>query len=494
MLFTLLATASCAVASTTSRSAKVALLATALREAGPVEVALAVSYLAGELPQRRTGVGHRSLTGLPNPAEHPSLQVAEVDAAFEQMAGATGAGSAGRRRALLLDVFSRATAVEQRLLAGLVSGELRQGALIGVVTDAVATAAGLALPDVRTALMLTGSLPVVATAALTTGDLSGFRLQVGRPLAPMLAQPGANLTAALARIARPVVECKLDGIRVQIHRDGDDVRVFTRTLDDITGRLPELVEVVRSLPVRSVVLDGEAIALRPDGTPLPFQVTASRAASRTGPVPLTPFFFDVLHLDGEDLLGRPLSQRSTALRRVVPERWRAPSTTEDFEAFAADALARGHEGVVVKDLDAPYDAGRRGGAWLKVKPVHTFDLVVLAAEWGHGRRTGRLSNLHLGARDGAGFVMLGKTFKGLTDELLDWQTDTLLALAVQREPWGVVVRPELVVEIAIDGVQTSPRYPGGIALRFARVLRYRPDKTADQADTLADLQRLHIPS
>ena len=273
------------------------------------------------------------------------------------------------------------------------------------------------------------------------------------------------------------------------------MRVFTRSLDDITGRVPELVEVARGLPVRSVVLDGEALALLPDGRPAPFQVTASRAATRTAgaAVPLTPWFFDVLHVDGEDLLGLPLAERVAALERVVPERWRVPRALDGFEEFAAAALRAGHEGVVVKDLDAPYDAGRRGGSWRKVKPVHTFDLVVLAAEWGHGRRTGRLSNLHLGARDPAGgFVMLGKTFKGLTDELLAWQTTELLARQVSTDGWTVVVRPELVVEIAVDGVQTSPRYPGGMALRFARVVRYRPDKGPDQADTVDDVRRLHL--
>ena len=492
VLLTVLAEASTAVAGTPSRSAKTALLAAALRQAGPAEVALAVAYLSGELPQRRTGVGHRSLVDLPPPAASASLGLTEVDAAFTALATTAGTGSAARRRALLVGLFARATPAEQRLLAALVSGELRQGALLGAVTDAVAKAAGLPLPDVRTALMLTGSLPVVATEALTTGDLSGFRLEVGRALAPMLAQPGTDLAGALARTPDAVVEWKLDGVRVQVHRDGDDVRVFTRTLDDITARVPELVEAARSLPVRTVVLDGEAIALRPDGSPLPFQVTASRAASRTGPVPLTPFFFDLLHLDGEDLLGRPLAERGAALRRVVPAAWRAPQATEDLEAFAADAVARGHEGVVVKDLTAPYDAGRRGGAWLKVKPVHTFDLVVLAAEWGHGRRTGVLSNLHLGARHEGGFVMLGKTFKGLTDELLAWQTEQLLGLAVERTDGVVRVRPELVVEIAVDGVQTSPRYPGGIALRFARVVRYRPDKNAADADELSALLALHV--
>jgi DNA ligase-1 len=410
------------------------------------------------------------------------------------MAEASGPGSAGRRTARLRELFGRATADEQRLLGGLVAGELRQGAQAALVTEAVARAAGVPLAAVRTALLLSGSLPLVAEAALRDGadGLAAFRLEVGRPLSPMLAAPGADLADALARTPHAAVEWKLDGIRVQVHRDGERVHVFTRTLDDITARVPELVDVARALPVRSVVLDGEALALREDGRPHPFQVTASRAATRSG-VPLTPWFFDVLHVDGTDLLGAPLHERAQALAAVVPERWRVPRALDGFEDFAAAALAAGHEGVVVKDLDAPYDAGRRGGGWRKVKPVHTFDLVVLAVEWGHGRRTGRLSNLHLGARDPAGgFVMLGKTFKGLTDELLAWQTEQLLARQVSTDGWTVVVRPELVVEIAVDGVQTSPRYPAGMALRFARVVRYRPDKTPDQADTVDDVRRLHL--
>jgi DNA ligase-1 len=413
------------------------------------------------------------------------------------MADVSGAGATAARRRLLTDLFARATEPEQRLLAGLVSGELRQGAQAGVLTDAVAQAAAVPLTAVRTAVLLAGSLPDVAEAALTQGTdgLARYRLEVGRPLSPMLAAPGADLAEALTRTPRPSVEWKLDGIRVQVHRDGDRVHVFTRSLDDITDRVPELVEVALGLPVRSVVLDGEALALLPDGRPAPFQVTASRAATRGAgsAVPLTPCFFDVLHADGEDLLGLPLADRVGVLDRVVPQRWRVPRALDGFEDFAAAALAAGHEGVVVKDLDAPYDAGRRGGSWRKVKPVHTFDLVVLAAEWGHGRRTGRLSNLHLGARDPAGgFVMLGKTFKGLTDELLAWQTAALLERQVSTDGWTVVVRPELVVEIAVDGVQTSPRYPGGMALRFARVVRYRPDKSADQADTVDDVRRLHL--
>jgi DNA ligase-1 len=494
--FVELATASALVGATAARSAKVAALADALRAAGPEDAGIAVRYLSGELRQRRTGVAHRSLTGLPTAADEPSLTVAEVDAAFEAMSLEGGSGATARRRALLHELFGRATAAEQRLLAGLVSGELRQGAQVALVTDAVAAAADVPLRDVRTATMLAGGLPEVALAVLQDGvaGLARFRLEVGRPLSPMLAAPGADLADALARTRRPSVEWKLDGIRVQVHRDGERVVVFTRSLDDVTGRVPELVEVARSLPVRSVVLDGEALALLPDGRPAPFQVTASRAATRTAgaAVPLVPWFFDVLHVDGEDLLGLPLAERVEVLERVVPQRWRVPRALDGFEDFAAAALAAGHEGVVVKDLDAPYDAGRRGGSWRKVKPVHTFDLVVLAAEWGHGRRTGSLSNLHLGARDPAGgFVMLGKTFKGLTDELLAWQTAELLARQVSTDGWTVVVRPELVVEIAVDGVQTSPRYPGGMALRFARVVRYRPDKTVEQADTVDDVRRLH---
>ncbi len=499
-MFADLAAASRAVSGTQARGAKVTSLAAVLRTAGPDELAVAVDHLSGELPQRRTGIGHRALTDLPAPAAEPSLTVLEVHAAMDALATVSGPGSVGRRRALLVDLYGRATADEQRLLTGLLSGELRQGAQQGVVTDAVAKTYDLPLADVRTAVMLSGSLPTVAVAAQAEGaaGLAAFRLQLGRPLAPMLAQPGSDLAAALARTPSAAVEWKLDGIRVQVHRSDEEVHVFTRSLDDITHRVPELVEVVRSLPAHALVLDGEALALRPDGSPLPFQVTASRAASSSEHVAtLTPYFFDLLHRDGVDLLGRPLGERIAALDEVVPSRWRAPravsSAGADLDAFAADALARGHEGVVVKDLTAPYAAGRRGGGWLKVKPVHTFDLVVLAVEWGSGRRTGKLSNLHLGARSGDGFVMLGKTFKGLTDELLSWQTAELLARETSRDAHTVFVRPELVVEIAIDGVQTSSRYPGGIALRFARVVRYRPDKTAEQASTLQEVRSLHTP-
>jgi DNA ligase-1 len=355
--------------------------------------------------------------------------------------------------------------------------------------------------------MLRGAAGPVAVAALRDGaeGLAQFGLEVGRPVQPMLAQTAESVTAALERLGTAAVEEKLDGIRVQVHRDGDDVRVFTRTLDDVTSRLPEVVEAVLSLPVRAVVLDGEAIALDDTGRPLPFQVTASRVGSKVdvararSTTPLSSRFFDLLHLDGTDLLDRPARDRSAALTALAPESLRVPRLETDdaaaAEAFLADSLRRGHEGVVVKSLDSTYDAGRRGAGWLKVKPVHTLDLVVLAVEWGSGRRRGWLSNLHLGARadDGTdGLVMLGKTFKGLTDDMLRWQTERLLELETSRNDWQVFVRPELVVEVAFDGVQTSSRYPGGMALRFARVVRHRPDKRAQDADTVAAVRAVHI--
>ncbi len=486
------------VVATTSRTGKAERLAQVLREAAPEEVAVVASWLSGELRQRRTGVGWRSLQSLPGPAAEPSLTVLEVDAAFEHMSRLAGAGSVAARTAALHELWSRATGPEQQLLTGLVSGELRQGASAGVVADAVARAAEVPVAAVRRALTLHGSLPEVAHAALTEGAaaLSGFSLQVGRGLAPMLASPAKDLEDAWERLGgRAAVDWKLDGIRVQVHRDGDEVTVLTRSLDDVTARLPEVVAAARALPAERVVLDGEALAVDADGRPRPFQETASRAASRSG-IPLTAWFFDLLHVDGTDLLDAPLAERAVALEALVPPEQRAPrlvtGEVEAARAFQAEALEKGHEGVVLKDLDAAYEAGRRGAAWLKVKPRHTLDLVVLAVEHGSGRRRGWLSNLHLGARDPAGgFVMLGKTFKGLTDELLRWQTARLRELAVEDDGWVVRVRPELVVEIAFDGVQTSPRYPGGVALRFARVLRYREDKRAEEADTIEDVRRLH---
>jgi ATP-dependent DNA ligase I len=505
VLLTEIAETSDAVASTPARLAKVERLAACLRRLDPAEVVVAVAFLSGELRQRQIGVGYASLRTVPDPAGAPTLQALDVDDFFARIGRQAGQGSQAERRRLLAELLSRATAAEQRFLLRLLAGELRQGALEGVMVEAIARAAGVPAVEVRRALMLRGALGAVAEAALAEGvtGLRSFHLQVGRPLQPMLAQTADSIEAALQRISPAAVEWKLDGVRVQVHRDGDRVRVFTRTLDDVTSRVPELVEAVLALPLRAAVLDGEAIALWADGRPHPFQVTASRFGSKLevermrATMPLTLFLFDVLHLDGEDLLDRGGAERYRALAAVTPEMLRVPRTVTGDAAvagqFLRDALARGQEGVLVKSLSAPYEAGRRGAGWVKVKPVHTLDLVVLAAEWGHGRRQGWLSNLHLGARDPetGGFVMLGKTFKGLTDELLGWQTKKLLELEVSRNDWVVFVRPELVVEIAFDGVQGSPRYPGGVALRFARVLRYRPDKRAADADTIDTVRAIH---
>jgi DNA ligase 1 len=493
-----------AVAATSARGAKVARLAATVRRLEPGEAAVGVAFLSGRLRQRQVGVGYATVGDLPAAAAESTLTLGEVDAALELIGRLTGPDSQLERRRRVAELLGRATADEQDYLARLLLGEVRQGALEGVMLEALAQATGARLADVRRAVMLRGDLGAVAEVALRDGaaGLRRVRLEVGRPLQPMLAQTAPGIEDALARACPAGVEWKLDGLRVQLHVLDGDVRVFTRTLDDITERVPELVEVARSLPPRALVLDGEALALRPDGRPYPFQVSASRFGSRLdvdrlrASLPLTLFVFDVLHLDGEDLIDRPYAERQAALGATVPDRLRVPrvETADPAEAsaFLAEAIERGHEGVVVKALGSPYEAGRRGAGWIKVKPRHTLDLVVLGVEWGHGRRRGLLSNLHLGARDPAtgAFVMLGKTFKGLTDELLAWQTERLLALERARDRWTVYVRPELVVEVAFDGVQTSPRYPGGVALRFARVLRYRPDKRADEADTIDTVRAL----
>jgi DNA ligase-1 len=494
------------VAATSSRLAKVTRLAESLGHASPDEVPIAVAYLSGVLPQGTIGVGWASLRQLPDPASPPpTLQLLEVDAAASRIAGISGAGSQAARRDELAALFGRATELEQRFLIGLLLGELRQGALEGVMVEAVAKAAAIPAAQVRRAVMVAGELGPVAAAAIAEGadGLSGFGLNVLSPVQPMLAQTGEDLDDALARIRPASVEWKLDGARLQVHRAGDEVRGYTRNLADITDRIPEIVEAVRALPLESVVLDGEAIALDPEGRPRRFQQTMSRFGSKVKvekvrqDVPLSTFFFDVLHLDGEDLIDHPARERLAALEERIPKELRVPRIeTEDVaeaQQFLEDALARGHEGVMVKALDAPYEAGRRGAGWLKVKVAHTLDLVVLAAEWGHGRRQGKLSNLHLGARDpeNGTFVMLGKTFKGMTDEVLAWQTERLQELETHRDSHTVFVRPELVVEIAFDGVQTSSRYPGGVALRFARVKGYRPDKRPDEADTIETVRAIH---
>jgi DNA ligase 1 len=502
-----LARTSVAVAADSARLAKIRHLAELLSRVEPDEAEIAVAYLSGELPQRQIGVGWRTLQDLPEPRQIASASLGQVDDLLSRIKAQAGPGSQVSRKDLVDELFRSVTRQEQSFLLRLLGGELRQGALNGVMIEAVAKAAGTPAAEVRRALTLRGWLPAVGAAALTGGveALRSFHLEVGRPVSPMLAQSAPNMKAALDKLGggAAALEWKLDGIRVQAHRSGSEVKVFTRTLDEITAQVPELVEAVLALPVDDVVLDGEVIALRPDNRPEPFQVTAGRVSSKLDTArlrettPLRVFFFDALRVGGKDLLDLPDSERHAALAGAVPPELLTPrlvtADPEEGMAFFADVLRQGHEGVVVKSPSTPYAAGRRGAGWIKVKPRHTLDLVVLAAEWGHGRRQGKLSNLHLGARDpeSGDFVMLGKTFKGLTDEILAWQTERFLALADgPSDEWVVKVRPELVVEVAFDGVQRSPRYPGGMALRFARVLRYRPDKHAGDADTVETVREL----
>ena len=509
MLLIDVATTSVDVGGSASRRAKIARIAELLSQAksDPALVAIVVAWLSGDLPQRQIGVGWASLRSLPPAAAQPSLTVLGVDTTLSTIGAVSGKGSQARRADLVVGLFASATEVEQTFLRHLLTGELRQGALAGVMADAVAAATQIPAPTVRRAAMLGGALPAVAAAGLTGGAaaLDAFTLQVGRPVGPMLAQTAAGVEEALEKLGGTgVFEAKLDGARVQIHRAGDQVTVYTRSLDDVTARLPEVVEATLALPVRDLIADGEAIALRPDGRPQPFQVTASRfgrsvdvAAARTAQ-PLSVFFFDILHRDGLDLLDAPTSERTAALDDIVSVQNRVDRLITSDPAAAGEfldrTLAAGHEGVMAKSLSAPYEAGRRGAGWLKVKPVHTLDLVVLAVEWGSGRRKGKLSNIHLGALDPAagGYVMLGKTFKGMTDAMLEWQTARFQELAVGgTEGYVVQLRPEQVVEVAFDGVQGSSRYPGGLALRFARVLRYRDDKRPEEADTIDTVRAMY---
>jgi DNA ligase-1 len=493
------------VAETRSRSEKTGALAHLLRRLSPEEIDIAVAFLSGHLRQGRIGLGGAAVrSAMPGSAtEEPSLALGEVDEAFARIASVSGTGSTSERGRLLSALLARATRDEQDFLVRLIYGELRQGALAGLMAEALAAAAEVPADEVRRALMLAGELTAVALAVLTEGQpgLDRFRLQLFRPLQPMLAQPAGDVSEALGRLGEAAFELKLDGARIQVHKAGDDVRIYSRRGNEVTQALPDLVESVQALPARRLLLDGEVIALRPDGAPHPFQVTMRRfgrkldVARLRGEIPLTPFFFDLLHLDGQDLIDRPASERFAALGEAVPG-WAVPrivtADPEEADAFFEDALARGHEGIMAKAVDAPYEAGRRGFSWLKVKPAHTLDLVILAAEWGHGRRQGWLSNLHLGAQDpeNGGFVMLGKTFKGLTDERLAWQTKKLQEIALGTDGWTVHVRPELVAEIAFSDVQESPQYPGGMALRFARVKRYRDDKTAEEADTIETVRKI----
>ncbi|HEY1325410.1 MAG TPA: ATP-dependent DNA ligase [Casimicrobiaceae bacterium] len=495
------------VGATPSRRAKIAAIAQFLRGLGRDEVPLGVAYLAGETLQGRRGIGYALIRAAqPDaPADASALALTDVHDALDRVLRASGKGSVGERTRLLRELFARAATAEREFLVRLLLGELRQGALEGLMIEAVAEAASVPAADVRRAAMLAGGIGAVANAVLTEGaaGLGRFAIRMFQPLAPMLAQPADDMADALARVPLAALEWKLDGARVQVHREGATVRIYTRTGNDVTAAAPEIVEAVAQATGEALILDGEAIGLRPDGSPYAFQDTMRRFGrmldvdDMRAQMPLAVFFFDCLRRGGRDLVGEPTRARFEAMAGVLPENLRMPrlvtSDAAAAQAFYDDAVARGHEGVMVKSLDAPYDPGARSALWLKVKRTHTLDLVVLAAEWGHGRRHGWLSNLHLGARDDArgGFVMLGKTFKGMTDELLAWQTRELLAREVERDAWTVHVRPELVVEITFNDLQASPRYPGGLALRFARVKGYRPDKKAEDADTMETVRRIY---
>jgi DNA ligase 1 len=494
------------VGAASGRLEKIAHLAECLRQAGPGVVRTVVGLLSGVPPQGRIGIGYATLRAArsESASAHPSLTVADLGTALDRYVSIRGKGSAAERARLLHELFGRATEAEQDFLARLLLGELRQGALEGLMVEAVARAAALPTAEVRRAVMLAGDIGEVAEAALAEGasGLARFAIQMFRPVRPMLAQPAEDAADALGQLGEAAFEWKLDGARIQVHKSDGEVRVFTRRLNEVTAAVPEIVEAVSTLPARSLILDGETIALRPDGRPHPFQITMRRFGRRLdvealrGELPLRPFFFDVLALDDEPLIDRPAAARFTALQGALPSELVIPRTVTgevaNAEAFVKGALEAGHEGAMAKALDTPYQAGARGRGWLKVKQAHTLDLVILAAEWGSGRRRGFLSNLHLGARDpeNGGFVMLGKTFKGLTDEMLAWQTGRFQKIEIGRDAYTVHIRPEVVVEIAFNDIQASPHYPGGMALRFARVKRYRPDKRPEDADTIGTVRTL----
>jgi DNA ligase-1 len=509
MLLGDLVATSAAVAQVRGRLDKIGRLTELVSRLNPEEIEIAVAFLSGATRQGRIGIGYAAISAASDttPATEPTLTLHDIDTAFAAISSSSGKGSASARARVLQELFARATRDEQDFIRRLIAGELRQGALEGVLVEAVARAANVPAARMRRAAMMAGDLGPVAREALTRGEaaLDAFSVQVMQPVQPMLAESENSVDAALAAIGDASVEYKLDGARIQVHKAGDEVRLFSRTLRDMTQAAPEVVSLVRAMPARSLILDGEVIALQPDGRPHPFQTTMTRFGRRSdnerlrAELPLTPFFFDLLHVDGAPLIDEPHERRLDALRRLagavtVPHVVRP--TPEQARAFADEALARGHEGVMAKALDAPYAAGRRGAAWLKIKQARTLDLVVIGVEWGHGRRRGWLSNLHLGARDPDtnSFVMLGKTFKGMTDEMLAWQTEKLLSLEIARDAYTVYVRPELVVEIAFNEIQRSSIYPGGLALRFARVKRYRADKTAAEADTIETVRTLAAQS
>jgi len=503
MRLTELVQVSAKIASTRARNEKVGYLAELLRRLSLDEIETGVAFLSGHPRQGRIGIGGAAIHAVsPRHAPEPSLTLADVDATLETIATRSGPGSTGARARLLEGLLGRATEPEADFLIRLFLGELRQGALEGIVEDAVARASSIPISEIRHAAMLAGDLEPVARAALSEGPsgLARFQLEMFRPIGPMLAQTGETVADAVDQLGEAAFEYKLDGARVQVHRQGDDVRIYSRTLRDVTPAAPEIVEVVRALPVGELILYGELVALRPDGRPQPFQITMRRFGRKLdverlrSELPLTPAFFDLLRADGRDRIHLPARERFAALREIAPALsvpQRITANLAEAQAFFDEALRHGHEGILAKSMEAPYEAGRRGAGWLKVKPAHTLDLVVLAAEWGHGRRSGMLSNIHLGAREPAtgAFIMLGKTFKGMTDAMLAWQTQRFQELAVATNGYVVHLRPEQVVEVAFGDVQESSQYPGGLALRFARVKRYRDDKTAAEADTLEAVRR-----
>jgi len=492
------------VADTTKRLEKIDLLARLIRQLSPEEIEIVVLFLSGQTRQGRIGIGYAALRdSRHSPAAAPSLEILDVDATLESITGTSGRGSQARRLELLQTMFSRATEAEQQFLTALLAGELRQGALEGLMAEAIAKAAGLPAERVRRAAMMAGDIARVARSALEKGDagLEQYDVQLFRPIQPMLAQPADGVSEALANVGEAALEYKMDGARVQVHKSGGDVMVYSRSLKDVTLAVPEVVEAARALPAQDLILDGEVISLLPDGRPQPFQITMRRFGRKLDverlreQLPMTPFWFDLLYLNGSALLDEPQARRFGALSDLSRENLMPHTVTNDAQAaeeFLEQALERGHEGILAKAIDAKYAAGARGQSWVKVKRARTLDLVILAAEWGSGRRKGWLSNLHLGARDTqkGGFAMLGKTFKGLTDEMLAWQTQELLRLEIGRDSYTVHVRPELVAEIAFNEIQVSPRYASGLALRFARVKSYRTDKTAAEADTFETVQRL----
>lgn len=495
------------VAATSARLAKVRELASCLKTFTADEVVIGVAYLSGEIPQGKIGIGYAVLkeAGATAAASEPVLTVLDVDQRLTALANIRGSGSTAKRAEALSQLFSRATQAEQHFLIRLLIGEIRQGALAGVMVDAIASASAIPVAEVRRAAMYAKSLGAVAHAALAEGKsaLANFELELLSPVAPMLAQTAADVSEALGQLGNDAVfEWKMDGARIQVHKAGDSIHIYTRSLNDVTAAVPEIVETVQALPARELILDGEAIAFTDAGRPHPFQITMRRFGRKLdveklrAELPMRAYFFDCLRSGDESLADKPTRERFDALARVVPESMLIPrlvtSSAAEANAFYEAAIAAGHEGIMAKSLSAPYEAGNRGASWLKIKRAHTLDLVVLAAEWGHGRRTGKLSNLHLGALDPATgeYVMLGKTFKGLTDAMLEWQTQEFLKRETHRDDWTVYVRPELVVEIAFSDLQASPRYPGGLALRLARVKRYRDDKPVAEADTMESVRKI----